>query len=377
LNAAPLRVLIIGPTPPPFHGVATFIRDVLETPQHFEPFLLNSLDTSDRRDASNLGRWDAANISLGFSNLADMVSRLRRQEHALVYIPISQNIPAFLRDALFVLQARCFGARVVLHLHGGHFRTFFDHEAPGWFRVVARWILNQAAAVAVLSSDFKPIFEGLIPSERIHVVENGVSDLFSNCSDDVLLHNRPPHTLLYMSTISREKGFLDLIRALPRIRESLPSIRLRIAGSGTDIDALAEAHKVINRENLRDAVDFVGNVDGLAKRDFLLSGSLFCLPTRYRYEGQPLAILEAMSAGLPVLSTRHGAIASTIQDGVTGRLLAPDATPEEIADAVCAMLADPENLRAQRIAARTRYLDLFTLEQCHRRLTRVFNIATK
>ncbi|MEI6236542.1 MAG: glycosyltransferase family 4 protein [Planctomycetota bacterium] len=353
--------------------MATFIRDVLRTPQHFEPFILNSLDTSDRRDASNLGLWDATNLALGFSNLADMASRMRRQQHTLVYIPISQNIPAFLRDALFVLQARCFGARVVLHLHGGHFRTFYDQETPGWFRVVARWILNQAAAVAVLSPDFKPIFEGLIPSERIHVVENGVPDLFS----ESLLLNRPPNTLLYMSTLSREKGFLDLIRALPRIRESLPSIRLRIAGSGTDDIALAEAHEVIKRENLRDAIDFVGNVDGPAKRNFLLSGSLFCLPTRYRYEGQPLAILEAMSAGLPVLSTQHGAIASTIQDGVTGRLLAPDVTPEDIADSVCAMLADPEKLRAQRIAARTRYLDMFTLEHCHRRLTHVFKIATK
>ena len=109
------RVLIAGPTPPPYHGVAVFVRALLASENiPGNPFVLEHLDTSDRRDASNLGRWDAGNLALGFSNLATLALRLLRRRHALVYVPVSQNVPAFLRDALFIVQARMLGARVVV-----------------------------------------------------------------------------------------------------------------------------------------------------------------------------------------------------------------------------------------------------------------------
>jgi glycosyltransferase involved in cell wall biosynthesis len=374
LNAVPRRVLIIGPTPPPFHGVATFIRDLVGASDRFPHFKFDALDTSDRRDASNLGHWDAGNLALGFANLAEMASRLGRQRPALVYVPISQNIPAFLRDALFIIQARLFGARVVLHLHGGHFREFYEKETSGWFRLIARWTLNRAAAVAVLSAEFSPIFEGLIPSDRIRVVENGVPDLFSNIA---LCENRiaPPPTVLYMSTLARTKGILDLIRAIPTLRNSIPDARLRIAGNWSETDARDEALAFIAQQRLNDCIEFVGNVDGSVKRDFLLSGSVFCLPSRYPYEGQPLSILEAMSAGLPVLSTRQGAIGSMVVDGVTGQLLNPGCSPEDISAALISMLTDPKSLYAQGVASRAKYCAKYTLDRCHRRLVEVFEDA--
>ena len=374
MNAAPRRVLIIGPTPPPFHGVATFIRDLVIESHHFPQFSFDALDTSDRRDASNLGRWDAGNLALGFANLAEMASRLGRQRPDLVYVPISQNVPAFLRDALFILQARLFGARVVLHLHGGYFREFYEKEAPGWFRMVARWTLNRAAAVAVLSAEFRPLFAGLIPEDRIRVVENGVPDLFSEMASEPPRNVLPP-TILYMSTLARTKGFLDLIHAMPLLRRSIPDARLRQAGSAPETDAWYEAAAFIAQNDLKDCVEFVGNVDGAAKRDFLRSGSVFCLPSRYPYEGQPLSILEAMSAGLPVLSTRQGAIGSMVVDGETGCLLSPGCSPEDIAEALSRMFSDRVALQAQGVAGRRRYCEKYTLARCHQSLIEVFEDA--
>ncbi len=374
------RVLVVGPTPPPFHGVATFIRDLLHAAPHLSKFQFDHLDTSDRRDASNLGRWDADNLALGFSNLAELTSRLARRRHHLVYVPISQNVPAFLRDALFVFQARLFGARVVLHLHGGYFREFYEKEAPGWFRLVARLALNRAAVVAVLSAEFRSIFEGLIPSERICIVENGVPDLFGETdpSGSIVGANRAAApTILYMSTLARTKGILDLIAAVSLLRKELPEVRLRIAGNWSENDTRDEALGFIDREQLGGCVEFAGNVDNTAKREFLASGDVFCLPTRYPYEGQPLTVLEAMSAGLPVLSTRQGAIGSTVLDGVTGRLLEPGCQPDQLAEALRAMFSDREKLRAQGGAGRRRYLEKYTLPLCHARLLEAFETALR
>ena len=389
----PLRVLVVGPTPPPYHGVATFTRDLLEQTKD-KRFELLHLDTSDRRDLSNLGKWDLTNIRLGLLNAGQMLRRCVRPGAALVYIPISQNVPAFLRDASFILGARALRTRVVLHLHGGHFRQVYDQEGGAFFRATARLALRAAAAVIVLADEFREVFKGLVPDERLYVVENGVPDPGAWA----LYHGPParvhslearaartepetgsqePQTVLFMSTLTRTKGILELIKALELMRPARPGaeIHLKVAGAWQDESARTEAEEFIARAKLGARISFAGNVAGADKAAFLASGQMLCLPTRYPFEGQPLAILEAMAAGLPVLATKHGAIGSTVLEGVTGKLIPKDATPEMLAAALSAMLADRAALRQCGAKARERYLERYTLEACHRRLFEVFEKA--
>ncbi len=367
------RVLVVGPTPPPYHGVAVFIRGLLNARP--PGWIVEHLDTSDRRDAANLGRWDAGNLTLGFSHLAELASRLLRRRHDLVYVPISQNVPAFLRDALFILSSRLLGARVVVQLHGGYFRTFYERETSAWFRAFARWTLRRASAVVVLSEEFRPIFAGLVDPARIHTVENGVEDSFAGREFG---RSKPTaQTLLYLSTLNRTKGILELLGAMAQLRTEFPRLRLRVAGEWSEPAARAEAESLITRENLSTRVEFVGNVDGAGKRAFLESGTLFCLPTHYPYEGQPLVLLEAMSAALPVLSTRHGSIASTVGDTVTGRLAQSGAAAAELAALLRDMLSNPARLDEMGAAGRHRFLERYTLAACHARLFEVFNRAVE
>lgn len=390
-----IKVLVVGPTPPPCHGVATFTRDLLEN-AHDPCFELLHLDTSDRRDAANIGTWDLGNLRLGFANLAELAACCVRTRPDIVYVPISQNIPAFLRDALFILQARTLGRRLVLHLHGGYFRTLYEGSNAA-FRALARVALKRAAAVIVLGEEFRPIFKGLVPDQRVHVVENGVPDsgawqlrISSNeakppgaapepentareaKSPEPGAKSQDPLTILYMGTLTRTKGILELTKALALLRASRTDVRLRVAGQWQEQGLRAEAEELVAREHLGAQVEFVGNVAGQGKAAFLASGDIFCLPTRYPYEGQPLVILEAMAAGLPVLSTEHGAIGSTVANGVTGRLLPKEASPERLAATLGEMLAEPAALQAYGRRGRERYLERYTLEACHRRLRRVF-----
>ena len=376
-----LRVLAIGPLPPPYHGVATFLRDLLASPHMGRAGVeLRHLDTSDRRDASNLGRWDAENLRLGFANLAELAGQCRRSDANIVYLPLSQNAPAFLRDALFIGQARLMGKRVVVHLHGGYFRTLYD-EQPGAFQAIVRGTLSCVSAAVVLGEGFRAIFAGLMPADRIHVVENGVPDAFADPPPRQT--DRPQNssaTLLYMSTLTRTKGILELLEALALLRARPigpigTNVRLRVAGEWQEPELRGEALALIERSGLRDSVEFTGNVTGAAKTEFLNSGDIFCLPTRYPYEGQPLVLLEAMSAGLPLLTTGRGVIAATV--GAAGVVLKPAAPPREIGEALHAMLSDRAKLNEYARAARERYLFRYTLPQCHASLARVFQAAAQ
>lgn len=365
------RVFVLGPTPPPYHGVATFTRDLLAA--RSGDFELIHIDTSDRRDAGNLGRWDPRNIELGFANLGELALRALRQRPEIVYIPISQNAPAFLRDALFALQASVLGARVVIHLHGGYFRTLYNEAGPA-FRSVAARVLRAAAAVIVLGDNLRGIFDGLVPSERIHTVENGVPD-----PDAWLLRRaRDTFTIGFMSTLTLEKGLLELLCAGKNLTQRFPKLEIRIAGGfsddATEAGVRAQMEQLgINAETVRHT--FLGSVTGDAKAAFFASLDLFCLPTRYRYEGQPLVILEALAAGVPVVSTEHAAIPNTIDSGRTGWLVPAKPSVEQVALALGELLGDRARLERMSAACRETYLEKYTIEACHTRLFEVFRRA--
>ena len=369
-----LRVLALGPVPPPYHGVATYLRELLCSSEL--PGLgidLQHIDTSDRRDASNLGRWDAENLSLGFSHLAELAERCARTDAPIVYLPLSQNVAAFLRDALFILQSRLMGKQVVIHLHGGYFRTLYEQQGAA-FKAIARAALSQVAGAVVLGEDFRGIFAGLIPEERVFVVENGVPDLFAAHPPEHPLTDRTRATLLYMSTLTQTKGILELLRALSLLRAARPQldVRLRVAGEFQEPALKAVTFDLIQQLQLFACVSFVGNISGADKETFLRSGDIFCLSTRYPYEGQPLVLLEALSAGLPIVTTDRGVIASTVIDNVNGRVLPEDAPPEDLADALARLLDDRERMQEMGRNGRQRYLRNYTLHVCHSNLAQVF-----
>src|SRR5690606_23850749 len=130
-------------------------------------------------------------------------------------------------------------------------------------------------------------------------------------------------TVLHLGQLSVGKGVPDLIGATARARAAGADLRLVLAGgwgSARDEGAIRAA---LARAGLAGAVELPGVVGGAAKAELLRRADLFALPTRYRYEGQPLAVLEAMAAALPVVATPRAAIPDAVAHEETG-LLVPE-----------------------------------------------------
>jgi glycosyltransferase involved in cell wall biosynthesis len=357
-----VKVLLVGPTPPPYHGCAVITRNLRASPLA-ERFALAHVDTSDRRSLANLGLLDLENVRLALVHGARFLAALLRERPAVVHVPVAQNRLGFLRDCLFLLPARLLRVATVVHLNGGY--CSFFREAGPVVRRVSRVALGGAARVMVLGERLRNQLDGVVPPEKVVVVPYGVPDPQAerpaDGADGGAVGDRGargrPLRVLYLGTLNRTKGFVDLLAAAEQVVAERDDVEFVFAGDfATPYDARAAEPC---RERLGDRARFVGVVDGAAKAEALTGSDLFVFPTYYEFEGQPLVILEAMAAGLPVISTARAAIPDMLEDGVNG-VLVPEGDDTALADAVRRLVESPAERSAMGAAGRARYLEAFT-----------------
>jgi glycosyltransferase involved in cell wall biosynthesis len=117
--------------------------------------------------------------------------------------------------------------------------------------------------------------------------------------------------------LGHNKGTWDILAAAAEVKSAVPGARFYFVGRGEFRDLQQRALKA----GVEEAVIFLGSVTDEEKLEALQRADVFLLPSYG--EGQPLSILEAMAAGLPVVSTTVGSIAEVIEDGANGFLIQP------------------------------------------------------
>jgi glycosyltransferase involved in cell wall biosynthesis len=357
---------VIGPLPHPHNGVTTLTRTILASGLH-QSFDIRHLDTSDHRAISTIGRIDVTNVRLAVVSLLRLLATLTTTSVDVVYIPIAKQRLPFLRDAMYLLVARALRRPTVTHFHARGFDEFRNAE-PAWIRLVVRFALSTPRThVIVLGTNLRSEFEGIIPDDQIHVIPNGVSDHLVESGS--LEHPE----ILHLSTLWSAKGVFDVLEAARRSRESLPQARFRLIGDWYLADEKRAALEYIQRHELGDVVTISPGITGAGKAAALSRASVMAFPSRS--EGHPLVVLEALSAGLPVVTTRVGAIPEIITDGVEGFLVQPGDTAA-LTDRIRLLIQDPALRARMSSAARARYLNEFTSEAFVERLEAVWRSVT-
>lgn len=359
-------VLIIGPTPPPYNGMSVATGLVLEA--FGGNISVIYLDTADHRDISNVGKIDFTNVLLAFQHGFKYLWLLMTERPEIVYVPIAQDSLPFLRDCLFLIPARLFRRKVVIHLHGGYFGTFFLNASSFMQRII-RYALGKADRAIVLGEVLGNAFNGVLPRDRVRVIPNGIPDLFKDHKRETRNGRRP--TVLFLSTLMREKGTLDVLKALPAVAARVPDVQAIFAGEWFRAEDKELAQKLIHDLGLESCVKFIGPVAPSQKCEVLKSADLFVLPTCYKYEGHPYVILEAMSAGLPVISTAVGCIPETVLDGKSGFVLDPQ-SKETLAEKIALLLSVEHLRKGMGEASRMRFLELYTLDRFTAQMENVF-----
>ncbi len=175
----------------------------------------------------------------------------------------------------------------------------------------------------------------------------------------------PGSELLFVGKLRYYKGVDDLLQALVAI----PTARLTVVGEGP---MRGEWEALARQLGLAERVTFTGEIPDAELPARYAAADLFILPANARAEAFGTVLLEAMSAGLPCISTELGTGTSwVVQDGLTG-LVVPPRDPQALAEAIHALLADPERRAAMGRAGRARVRAEFTQEQMVARVQAVY-----
>lgn len=349
---------MVGPIPPPAHGVAVSTTLVLQNPYLRSHFEVEHVDTSDRRGIANIGTWDWWNVWFGISTVARF-SRVVGGPRAVVYLPISQGIPGFVRDSLLIAVAHVRGSTVAIHLRGGEFLDFYLRLSKPWRRWV-RWTLGMVDRVAVVSPRHRYLFGSWFSGDEIAVVPNGTPDPF--VGGPPARHATRP-TILFLSHFRARKGIVEAAEAAVRLLEEGQDIDFVFAGDWED-EALRT--RVMRRiGGWEEKIRFVAASDDLAKKELLASADVMLFPPNKR-EGHPRVVLEAMAAGLPIITTRQAGIDDTVTDDVDG--IITDASPPALAAALKELVNDPSRRRQMGAFARQTYSRRFLQEIADERL---------
>lgn len=264
----------------------------------------------------------------------------------------SASGPSFWRKCCFMLPSFALGVPVVLHWHGGGFEHFFRRCSVRQQRFIA-WVFRRCDRVIALSVQWQDTLLRLMPGLRIVTITNPVQ----MPAQAAPLQAEPP-TALFLGLVHEAKGVFELLRAWRAVNEHLPGARLRIGGTGTAAD-LQRLQQEAQSLGIEAQVDWLGWIDAQTKQRELHGASLLVLPSHN--EGVPMAVLEAMAQGVPVIATRVGGIPLAVRDGHDGLLVEPR-DDRALAAALLRVLTDETLRRTMGQAARRHAAEEFAAD---------------
>jgi len=217
--------------------------------------------------------------------------------------------------------------------------------------------------IAVAEPHGRYLVEGeRFPAAKVTVIPNGV-DTQRFCPNptaraavrrDLLWHDDTP-VFGTVAALRPEKNHLLFLRVAAQVRQAIPDARFLIVGDGPQRGQLEAAAAAAG---LNDSLRMLGSRSDVP--DLLAAMDTFVLTSLN--EANPVSILEAMSVGLPVVSTRVGSIAETVLDGVTGYLAEVEDAPR-IARCCVELAADPRKTRQLGARGRQLVVARWSLEQ--------------
>jgi glycosyltransferase involved in cell wall biosynthesis len=384
-----MKLLVFAHTPPPHHGQSYLVKLMLDgfggdvrkrqpsgttDGDRIECYHVNTRYSEDMEDIGSF-RFGKAWLVLRYC-IEAIWCRFRFGVRAFYYVPAPGKRAALYRDWIVMAVCRPFFRHFIHHWHAAGLGDWLQQEGFA----VERWITHRLLGYPSLGMGpgIPSLRDALwFRSRRVEIVEYGIPDPCPDFESEVLPYRRarlaerrlardqasaPIATMrvLFLAHCIREKGIFDALDAVALANERLRAdgarhrLTLTVAGLFLKAADKQEFHSRIARSDLEGSVEYLGFVGGEEKTALLKSHECLLFPTYYDPESFGLVIVEAMAAGMALVTTRWRAIPDILPSDYSG--LVPVRDIQALAKALLRALDEDraEELRAYFTA---RYTD--------------------
>lgn len=328
-----IKILFIGPLPPPYSGPELSTKQLLESDLK-EYFNISFLNTNVRKDNSSKGKIDFISLfSVITFNLRLFKKLLFNRPDIAYHLVTPTEIGWIGRDIWFLFQCKVFGVKKVIHFRGSHLDINYKTFGPISKKLI-KYACKYVEAAIVQSDCLKSQFTGLVNEDKIYVIPNTVDNLFKNLDRSNL--SKTPQ-ILFFGHLTKAKGYTDIVKIIPKVVSKFPDVQFLFCGNirrgepGVKYNQLTKERiiyedpfevefELLNSEYKKNYKN-LGVVSGDDKLDLIKQSWIFILPSYS--EGFSRSVLESMAAGLPVLTTPVGANKDVIKNNHNGVLINP------------------------------------------------------
>jgi glycosyltransferase involved in cell wall biosynthesis len=355
------KIFLISKLPPPYYGTTVWSEILLNSSlkSHYQIVHFNN---NIHKDISTLGKFSFKKVFLNILLYLKFGRKLNQNKVDLVFLPISQTTIGFIKDSIYIFLCKLHRKKVLLILHGSDFQNWVE-RSNYLIKIYVEKCLKLSCGIVVLGEKLKIIFAAYYPQSKIFSVPNGANYNFP--------HGRSSETLrlLYLGNLQPSKGIEDILSSLVLLKASNSFFRLDVVGKWRNEEMRLESLRFVEYNKL--PVHFHEPVFGEKKLEYLSNSDLFVFTPRGP-EGHPLVIVEALAAGLPIISTDKGSITESVLDGINGFIVEPN-NPEQIASRITYLIQNPEIREKMSQASRRLYEERFTEEKMVENLCNVFS----
>jgi glycosyltransferase involved in cell wall biosynthesis len=343
---------MVGTSPHVRGGVSSIVRGY-QSGGLFRRFEIRYVPT--HRDGTAFQK--AATALRAYAALAGLLLTTRAP---LVHLHLASRA-SFWRKTIVCAMAGLCRRPYILHVHGAEFRKFYHEECGAISKWIVRRVLERSALLLALSGQWYDALKRIAPAATIQTLPNAVAlqDVPAPAAPDA------PLRILFAGRIGARKGAFELLQAFARVAPKFPSATLVCAGDGEG----GKLRQLAAQLGIAARVECPGWLDAEQMAGELKRASIFALPSHN--EGVPMAMLEAMSRSLPVLTTPVGGIPEVIENDRNGLLVAPG-NVDAIEAALERLLRSPAERERLGSAARATIAESFSLDATIERLAALY-----
>ena len=354
------KLLFILKLPPPITGATVMNQRILISKKIRDMFETRYITVS-YRDTIGTSDFPVKKTILFIRTISILLYQLVTYKPKLVYFQISPLGIPFIRDFILLSVLKIFRTKTLIHLrvYGIRERT---RDSIFWHRIYQYAFRDNYLACHSdkMFFDVKDIYD-----ETPYVITNGIENEVTD--EEIKGKQNADHpTIIFLSNFLKSKGIEDILIACWKLKKEHVLFRLVVIGNYTDQISEKQLHRLIQRFDLHEEVELVGPVYGKEKYKRLLKSDIFAFPTKYEAFGN--VAVEAMQAGLPVVSYKEGSLPLVIKDGKTG-FVVEKGNIDRFSEKLKVLIEDSHIRNKMGLAGRKEYLTKYTIEKFEERLT--------